>query len=52
MPTPPPWWKETQLAPFTAFTSALRMGQSATASVPSFMASVSRLGEATLPQSR
>jgi hypothetical protein len=28
------------------------MGQSAMASEPSFIASVSRLGEATLPQSR
>ena len=52
MPTPPPWWKLTQDAPFTALSSAFRMGQSATASEPSFMASVSRLGEATDPQSR
>src|SRR5438309_7128019 len=52
MPTPPPWWKDTQEAPFTAFTSAFRIGQSAIASEPSFIASVSRLGEATDPQSR
>ncbi len=52
MPTPPPWWNETHDAPFTAFTSAFRIGQSATASVPSFIASVSRFGEATEPQSR
>ena len=32
--------------------SALRIGQSATASVPSFIASVSRNGDATLPVSR
>jgi len=52
MPTPPPWWKLTQLAPAAVLTSALRMGQSAIASEPSFMASVSRFGEATEPQSR
>ena len=44
MPTPPPWWTETQVAPDTAFSSALRIGQSATASEPSRMASVSRFG--------
>ena len=52
MPTPPPWWTETQVAPPTALSSAFRIGQSATASEPSFMASVSRLGEATEPASR
>ena len=36
----------------TAPTMAFRSGQSDTASEPSFMASVSRLGEATEPQSR
>ena len=40
------------VAPFTAFTSAFRIGQSATASEPSFIASVSRFGDATEPQSR
>ncbi len=52
MPTPPPWWKLTQLAPLTALTAKLSSGQSLIASEPSFMASVSRLGEATEPQSR
>ncbi len=52
MPTPPPWWTETQVAPLTALTSALRIGQSAMASEPSRIPSVSRLGEATEPQSR
>src|SRR5690606_34688396 len=47
IPTPPPWWTETQLAPPTALIRALRIGQSATASLPSFIPSVSRLGEAT-----
>src|SRR5205807_271036 len=41
-----------QEAPFTALTSAFSTGQSAIASDPSFIASVSRFGEATLPQSR
>ena len=52
MPTPPPWWNETQLAPVAVLTSALRIGQSATASDPSLIASVSRCGEATEPASR
>ncbi len=52
MPTPPPWWKETQLAPEAVLRRALRIGQSATASEPSLMASVSRFGEATEPVSR
>ncbi len=38
--------------PAAVLISALRIGQSAIASEPSFMPSVSRLGEATLPQSR
>jgi hypothetical protein len=52
MPTPPPWWNDTQVAPAAVLTSAFRMAQSATASEPSFIASVSRLGEATEPASR
>jgi hypothetical protein len=52
MPTPPPWWNDTQVAPAAVLTRAFRMAQSATASEPSFMASVSRLGEATEPESR
>ena len=35
MPTPPPWWIETQLAPQAVLISALSNGQSATASEPS-----------------
>ena len=52
MPTPPPWWKLTQLAPLATLSIALRNAQSAIASEPSFIASVSRNGEATLPVSR
>ncbi|MNE97608.1 hypothetical protein D3C80_1959830 [compost metagenome] len=52
MPTPPPWCRLTQVAPPAVFSSALSSGQSDTASDPSRMASVSRLGEATEPQSR
>lgn len=52
MPTPPPWWRETQEAPEATLTMALSSGQSAMASEPSSMASVSRYGEATEPQSR
>ena len=52
MPTPPPWWNDTQVAPLAMFSSALRIGQSAIASVPSCIASVSRKGDATLPVSR
>ena len=52
MPTPPPWWKLTQLAPLATFTIALRSAQSLIASEPSFIASVSRFGDATEPQSR
>ncbi len=42
MPTPPPWWMLTQLAPEDVLSSAFSSGQSATASVPSAMPSVSR----------
>jgi len=52
MPTPPPWWIDTQVAPEAQLRSALRSGQSETASEPSRIASVSRLGEATEPESR
>ncbi len=52
MPTPPPWWIDTQEAPDAVLTRALSSGQSAIASEPSFMASVSRYGEATEPESR
>ena len=52
MPTPPPWWMDTQLAPDAVFTSALSSGQSAIASLPSAIDSVSRYGEATDPESR
>jgi len=38
MPTPPPWWTETQEAPLTALSRALRMGQSAMASETVFHA--------------
>ena len=52
MPTPPPWCSDTQVAPPATFNIALSSGQSDTASDPSCMLSVSRLGEATLPLSR
>src|SRR6266571_7209463 len=52
MPTPPPWWNDTQVAPLAQLRSALSSGQSETASEPSFIASVSRLGLATEPESR
>src|SRR3546814_8272508 len=52
MPTPPPWWSDTQVAPDAVLRRALRSGQSETASDPSFIASVSRLGLATEPLSR
>ncbi len=42
MPTPPPWWMETQVAPEAVLTSAFSSGQSAMASEPSAIASVSR----------
>ena len=52
IPTPPPWCNETHVAPDAVFNNALSNGQSDTASEPSRMASVSRLGEATDPESR
>ncbi len=42
MPTPPPWWIETHEAPEAVLSSAFNSGQSAIASEPSRMASVSR----------
>ena len=47
MPTPPPWWIDTQVAPPAVLRSALSSGQSETASEPSAMLSVSRFGLAT-----
>ena len=52
IPTPPPWWIETHEAPEAVLSSAFKSGQSAMASEPSRMPSVSRYGEATDPQSR
>ncbi len=52
MPTPPPWCTDTHVAPADVFSSALSTGQSAMASLPSRMPSVSRLGDATDPVSR
>ncbi len=52
MPTPPPWWNDTHDAPVATLTMAFSSGQSATASEPSRIASVSRCGEATEPASR
>ena len=52
MPTPPPWWTETHVAPDEVLSSAFRTGQSAMASLPSRIPSVSRFGEATEPVSR
>src|SRR5438477_5027349 len=52
MPTPPPLCIETHDAPAAVLSKAFSKGQSATASLPSFMLSVSRKGEATEPQSR
>src|SRR5205814_192145 len=52
IPTPPPWWTLTQVAPAATFSSAFRIGQSPIASEPSRIASVSRYGEATDPESR
>jgi len=49
MPTPPPWCSDTHVAPDAQFSSAFSIGQSDTASEPSSIASVSRLGEATEP---
>ena len=42
MPTPPPWWIDTHVAPEAVLTRALSSGQSAIASDPSSIASVSR----------
>ena len=42
MPTPPPWCSDTQVAPDDAATSPFSSGQSAIASEPSSIASVSR----------
>ena len=42
MPTPPPWWMDTQVAPDAVLTRALSSGQSAIASEPSAIDSVSR----------
>ena len=42
MPTPPPWWIDTQDAPLATLTIAFSSGQSAMASEPSAIASVSR----------
>ena len=44
IPTPPPWWTLTQVAPAATLSSAFRIGQSAIASEPSSIASVSRYG--------
>src|SRR5437016_744934 len=52
MPTPPPWCTLTHVAPAEALSSAFSTGQSAMASEPSRIDSVSRLGEATEPESR
>ena len=52
IPTPPPWWTLTQVAPAATFSRAFRIGQSAIASEPSAIASVSRYGDATEPESR
>jgi hypothetical protein len=42
MPTPPPWWIDTQDAPLATLTIAFSSGQSAIASEPSSMDPVSR----------
>src|SRR4051794_2583169 len=52
IPTPPPWWMLTHDAPLAVLTSAFSSGQSAIASEPSAIDSVSRYGDATLPASR
>ncbi len=52
IPTPPPWWMDTHVAPDAVLSMAFSSGQSAIASEPSFMPSVSRYGLATEPQSR
>src|SRR5690349_24390139 len=52
IPTPPPLCIDTHDAPLAVLISAFSNGQSATASEPSRIASVSRYGDATEPQSR
>ncbi|MNN31904.1 hypothetical protein D3C81_1456100 [compost metagenome] len=52
MPTPPPWCRETQVAPLAVLSRALSSGQSDTASEPSCIDSVSRFGLDTEPESR
>ena len=52
MPTPPPWCTDTQVAPAAVLSSAFSTGQSAMASEPSRIDSVSRFGDATEPESR
>ncbi len=52
IPTPPPWWIDTHVAPDAVLANALSSGQSAMASEPSAIDSVSRYGEATEPESR
>src|SRR5213594_2761791 len=52
MQTPPPLWMATRSAPAAVFRSAFSNGQSAIASEPSRIPSVSRYGEATDPASR
>src|SRR5215218_1940318 len=47
MPTPPPWWIDTHVAPEAVFSRAFSSGQSAIASEPSAIASVSRYVVAT-----
>jgi len=42
MPTPPRWCNDTQVAPLAVFNNAFNNGQSAIASLPSSIASVSR----------
>ncbi len=52
MPTPPPWCSDTHVAPDAVFIRAFSSGQSAMASEPSAIDSVSRYGDATEPESR
>jgi hypothetical protein len=42
MPTPPPWWNDTHVAPDAVDVRAFSTGQSAIASEPSAIDSVSR----------
>jgi hypothetical protein len=48
-PTPPPWWIDPQVVPEAQLNNAFSSGQSVTASEPSRIASVSRLGTGTEP---